>query len=135
MKATQDETLRTARVFCDFAFYKVALCYPHLTFNFDRLEFDDLVLPPTSKFYHENFAATNSTDSFYLKKATRHLLISVNLHPLAMEIRGTLSSPIRITSQLPLILKGMVPQERGRHRWSRNPMMSDEMLALLLLLL
>ena len=56
-----EDMLQTAHMFYDSALYKVALRYPPLSLNFDGLAFDDLGLPPTSEFYHKDFAIIDPT--------------------------------------------------------------------------
>ena len=55
----QEETLQSARMFYESALHKVTLHYPHMSFNFDGLAFDDLVLPPSSEFYYDGLAVSD----------------------------------------------------------------------------
>ena len=124
--------LRTARMFYESALYKVALRYPHLSLNFDGLEFDDLVLPPSSEFYYEGLAVSDRARYLCLRRAARPLPFWRNLLSPRLRVKQSLLLPAMMVLQLLPPVRVMMLPARCPSRWSRGLTEDGEMLALII---
>ena len=116
-------------MFYESALYKVALRYPHLSLNFDGLEFDDLVLPPSSEFYYEGLAV--SDPARYLLPEESSKTSPVLEEPTLSQAEGQVepAAPSHDGSPAATPVRVMMCPPRCLSRASRNPTEDGEMLA------